>query len=157
MQHFKQIKVLPVPDFCFLSNRKPQPYHNVPYLSIFNKIRPRSYLILPFQIDLSRKVLIVTKFCFLNSTRPQPYLNRTLFQHFQQYQIPAALQSYLFQHFPQYKAPAVPDFSIFNRIKPQQYFTSVFQHFQQNKAPAVPYFSIFNKRNPRRTLFWFFQ
>ena len=56
--------------------------------------------------------------------KPKPHRSRTLFWHFQQY-----------------KTPAVLYFSIFDRIKPQQYL--------------IPAFSV--KENPSLTLFLYFE
>ena len=112
----------------------------VPYFSIFDNIRPQSYL--------SR-----TFFSMFNNLRTQPYLILA----FSIIQDPSRT---LFWYFKQIYTPAIPFFSILNRIKPQQYF-SIFNGkkpscnllllFGQDpsRTLAVPYLSTFNENKPK--------
>ena len=126
--------------------------YSVSYFSIFNNIRPQSYLILVFSEDQNHNH---TFFWHLKKKlKPQPHLILAFPIKSQQYVISAFSidknsSSTLFLFCQHYKTLAVPYFSIFNRIKPQQYFViafsiekypslTLFLLFEQYKTPAVP-------------------
>ena len=135
---------------------------NVTHFSVFNRIKPQQNLILAISI---KEKAAVSCFCFLNNIQLQQYLSYTLFLLFEQYNTPAAPQSYfilefsntqdpnrtLFQHFEQIKSPVITYFSVFNRKKPQQHLDATFllkEHPSFSHTLAVAYFNIFSNIRP---------